>query len=50
MKKLLPPIGIIAACAGSFLLGAAYRPAEAPITSEIANYASKVFVRLSLVS
>ena len=43
MRKLLLPFGVIAACTGSFLLGTAYRPAENPITADIANYASKVF-------
>lgn len=43
MRKLLLPLGVIAACTGSFLMGTAYRPAENPITADIANYASKVF-------
>jgi Asp-tRNA(Asn)/Glu-tRNA(Gln) amidotransferase A subunit family amidase len=34
---------IVLACASSFMLGAAFRPAALPLTSEIANYASRVF-------
>lgn len=43
MRKLLLSLGAIVACASSFLLGTAYRPAENPITADIVNYASKVF-------
>ncbi|WP_428665760.1 amidase [Runella sp.] len=43
MKKIILPIFIIAACLGSFLLGTSYRSADQPVTSDIANYASKVF-------
>ncbi len=34
---------ILLACAGSFVLGTAFRPVATPLTSEIANYASKIF-------
>jgi Asp-tRNA(Asn)/Glu-tRNA(Gln) amidotransferase A subunit family amidase len=43
MRKALSIFTVLLACIGSFLLGASYRPADQPITSEIANYASKVF-------
>lgn len=43
MRKILPIFTVLLACVGSFLLGTSYRPADQPITSEIANYASKVF-------
>ena len=43
MRKLLLSLGVLCVCAASFLLGTAYRPAEAPITADIVNYASKVF-------
>ncbi len=43
MRKVLSIFIVLLACVGSFLLGTSYRPADQPITSEIANYASKVF-------
>lgn len=43
MRKILPIFTVLLACVGSFLLGTSYRPADQPITSEIANCASKVF-------
>lgn len=43
MRKLTTILAIFLACLGSFLLGTSYRPADQTITSEMANYASKVF-------
>ncbi|MFN8344281.1 MAG: amidase [Spirosomataceae bacterium] len=43
MRNILPIFVLLSACIGSFLLGTSYRPADQPITSDIANYASKVF-------
>jgi Asp-tRNA(Asn)/Glu-tRNA(Gln) amidotransferase A subunit family amidase len=43
MRKLLSVFAVLLACAGSFFVGTSYRPADQPITAEIANYASKLF-------
>lgn len=43
MRKALSVFVLLLACTGSFFLGTSYRPADQPITSEIANYASKLF-------
>ncbi len=43
MKKIVSIACVMAACVGSFLLGTSYRTADSPVTSDIANYASKVF-------
>ncbi|NBB23466.1 amidase [Runella sp. CRIBMP] len=43
MKKKIYVLFAFVACVGSFFLGTAYRAADQPITTDIANYASKVF-------
>lgn len=43
MRKALSIFVLLLACTGSFFLDTSYRPADQSITSEIANYASKIF-------
>jgi Asp-tRNA(Asn)/Glu-tRNA(Gln) amidotransferase A subunit family amidase len=43
MKKKIYVLFVFVACVGSFFLGTAYRAADQPITTDIANYASKIF-------
>lgn len=43
MRKVFTIFGFVLGCGSCFLLGTSYRPSAEPITSEITNYASKVF-------